>query len=161
MTPASNKQRLFLSYSAWFAVFLWMGVIFALSAQQSSESAALSGQFRAVLNKFFSAGVSDFLVRKAAHTIEYFLLAILTFTAVSITRKKQVPLFTFFITFLAAVSDEIHQHFVPGRACQLRDMLIDSVGAVAGIVLCMAVVAVYRQLKKRKRERGHKKIKNI
>lgn len=151
MTPASSKQKKILCFSAWLAVFVWMGVIFALSAQQSSESAALSGQFRAMLNKIFSAGMSDFLVRKAAHTIEYFLLAILSFTAVSITHKKQAPLFAFFIALLVAVSDEIHQYFVPGRACQVKDMLIDSAGAVAGILLCIAVAALYRQLKKRRK----------
>ncbi len=150
MTYARNKRRLFRCFSAWFAVLVWMAIIFALSAQHSNESAEFSGQFLAMLNKFFSAGLTDFLIRKAAHTAEYFILAILVFNAVFLTRQKQGPFLTFFIALLVAVSDEIHQHFVPGRACQIRDILIDSAGAILGILFCMAMVAVYRHLKKRR-----------
>ena len=35
-----------------------------------------------------------------------------------------------------AVTDEIHQYFVPGRSCELRDMLIDACGVAAGVLLC-------------------------
>jgi hypothetical protein len=41
----------------------------------------------------------------------------------------------FLIGVLYAVSDEIHQTFVPGRAGQLRDVLIDSCGVLAGICI--------------------------
>ena len=37
------------------------------------------------------------------------------------------------IGFLYAVSDEIHQYFVPGRAMQARDVLIDTAGVLLGI----------------------------
>lgn len=32
-----------------------------------------------------------------------------------------------------AISDEVHQLFIPGRAGQVRDVIIDSAGAVVGI----------------------------
>lgn len=153
MTFVRSKQRLFWCFFAWFAVLIWMGIIFALSAQHSSESAALSGQFLAMLNTFFGGSLSGLLIRKAAHMAEYFLLAVLTFNAVLLSRQKPGPFLTFFIALLFAVSDEIHQHFVPGRACQIRDILIDAAGAIAGILFCMAVVAIYRLFKKRKKER--------
>ncbi|HZK38928.1 MAG TPA: VanZ family protein [Clostridia bacterium] len=151
MTSVRSKRRLFLCFSAWLGVLIWMAVIFALSAQHSSESAALSGRFLAMLNTFFGGKLTGLLVRKAAHMTEYFLLAVLTFNAVLLTRQKPKPFLTFFIALLFAVSDEIHQHFVPGRACQIQDMLIDSVGVIGGILFCMAVVTVYRLLKKRKK----------
>lgn len=34
-----------------------------------------------------------------------------------------------------AVSDEIHQLFVPGRGAQVKDVMIDSTGAFAGIII--------------------------
>ena len=40
------------------------------------------------------------------------------------------------VGFLYAVSDEVHQIFVPGRAGQLRDVLIDTTGVLLGIFLC-------------------------
>ena len=36
---------------------------------------------------------------------------------------------------LYAVTDEIHQSFVPGRSCELRDMGIDSCGVLAGVLV--------------------------
>ncbi len=35
-----------------------------------------------------------------------------------------------------AVSDELHQMFVPGRSAQLSDLLADAMGVVAGASLC-------------------------
>ena len=37
------------------------------------------------------------------------------------------------------VSDEVHQLFVPGRGAQVKDVLIDSAGAIVGI--CIYVLA--------------------
>jgi VanZ family protein len=41
----------------------------------------------------------------------------------------------FFTGVLYAVSDEIHQLFVPGRAGQIRDVLIDACGVFVGIII--------------------------
>ena len=39
---------------------------------------------------------------------------------------------------LYAVTDEIHQYFVPGRSCEFRDICIDSAGVLCGIFcLCL------------------------
>ncbi|GAA4069041.1 hypothetical protein GCM10022410_13710 [Amphibacillus indicireducens] len=37
------------------------------------------------------------------------------------------------ICVLFAISDEVHQLFVPGRAGQVMDVVIDTTGAIAGI----------------------------
>ena len=46
---------------------------------------------------------------------------------------------------LYAVFDEIHQYFVPGRACQLRDMVIDICGVAAGVLMVFSVLWVRNQ----------------
>lgn len=38
-----------------------------------------------------------------------------------------------------AVSDEVHQFFVPGRSCEPRDMFIDSCGVAAGVLIMLLV----------------------
>jgi VanZ family protein len=38
-----------------------------------------------------------------------------------------------------AVTDEIHQYFVPERACAVTDMLIDSAGVVVGVGIMMLI----------------------
>ena len=39
------------------------------------------------------------------------------------------------IGVLYAVTDEVHQYFVPGRSCELRDALIDACGVAAGVAI--------------------------
>jgi VanZ family protein len=39
---------------------------------------------------------------------------------------------------------------VPGRSCELRDVLIDTSGAVLAILCCLAIGALYRAKRKEK-----------
>ena len=47
-------------------------------------------------------------------------------------KTKSATIIAFAITVLCAVGDEIHQIFVPGRAFQTSDILVDSAGALIG-----------------------------
>ena len=49
-----------------------------------------------------------------------------------------------------AVFDEVHQYFVPGRACQLRDMIIDICGVSAGVLIALCALWIIRKLKRSK-----------
>lgn len=95
----------------------------------------------------------DFWVRKTAHGIEYCALGILLFLAAGFLAKKQKKrCAAAFLTGAAfAALDEFHQYFVPGRSCELRDMLIDTTGVTAGILLAVAAGYLNRS-KKRKNE---------
>jgi VanZ family protein len=44
-----------------------------------------------------------------------------------------------------AVTDELHQMFVPGRSAQLTDLLADAIGVVVGTSLCWAWGLMARQ----------------
>ena len=84
----------------------------------------------------------DYPVRKAAHASEYALLGILLTGAIMDIRKpwKRQLLACFLIGAAYAASDEFHQLFVPGRSGQIRDVMIDSAGVAAGIILaCLAI----------------------
>ena len=41
------------------------------------------------------------------------------------------------VCILFAISDEFHQLFVPGRGAQVKDVLIDTAGAIVG--MCIVV----------------------
>ena len=90
----------------------------------------------------------EFPVRKAAHASEYALLGILVF---GVARKKEMTkrqmLCAILVTVLYAASDELHQLFVPGRSCQLRDVLIDTAGAVAGVEIQYIILNRYRKIR--------------
>lgn len=144
-----NKHQL-QKILSWTAVFLWMLLIFALSAQHGPESSHLSDKTSEIiiekLNMVFGLNIKTntttgfvkafrFFLRKSAHLGEYFVLGLLVMNAM---KTSQVPAFKGFIIsvlicVLYAVSDEIHQYFVPGREAQVSDVLIDSVGALGGI----------------------------
>lgn len=144
------------------AVVLWMGLIFYLSSQVAEQSSRLSsGITQAILRAigaFFPKARIDmvymgFLVRKLAHFLCYLVLGILVlnvFSKFSVLGHKRF-LFSAIVCVLYAVTDEIHQLFVPGRGCQIRDVLIDSFGAGAGFILFM-IISKFILLKKQRKD---------
>ena len=121
--------------------------IFVFSSQPAELSDSVSGGLvYKVLDIFTSlpadklaVAVESFngIARKLAHFSIYAVFAVCSSALLSrynIKRKTKV-LSAFTICFLYAVSDEIHQYFVPGRSCELRDVLIDTSGVIAGIVI--------------------------
>ena len=103
-----SSQSIFLG--RWLPVFLWAVVIFALSSISQITVA-----------EFF---LWDFAAKKVAHLAEYAVLYALFLPA---TEKKWV--LSFALTMIYAVSDEIHQSFVPGRTAAVYDLAFDFSGA--------------------------------
>ena len=130
---------------------LMMYIIFSFSAQDGATSSNLSYKvtYKAVsmadnaldlelTDKQISRCIRKihYYVRKLAHFSEYFLLAV----------SVAVPLYVYGIRGLwlvltagilcvgFAALDEFHQYFVRGRGCSAHDVLIDSCGALIGIV---------------------------
>ena len=133
----------------WIAVILWMALIFSFSMETAAESSESSGGFIRTLletfdRDFLTLSYADqhakieslsYFVRKSAHFCIFGMLGILVTSAVSThgLTFRRTALLSLGICTLYAVSDEIHQYFVPGRACMFRDMLIDTCGASCGI----------------------------
>ena len=46
---------------------------------------------------------------------------------------------------LYALSDEVHQIYVPGRSCELRDVFIDTSGSIIGIIIYSLINFIYRK----------------
>jgi VanZ family protein len=81
-------------------------------------------------------GLSD----KGAHIIEYAGLALLVLRALAAGRMGDVLLPAAIVGTVIAtaygLTDEIHQLFVPGRQCDVRDLAADTIGAaIAAMVL--------------------------
>ena len=105
----------------WLPVLVWAGVIFGFS------SLAINGEAQ------FSWW--DFVVKKTAHVIEYFVLYWLLFRAWSDKNSKvnrKVFVWSMVVAILYALSDEWHQTFVPGREGTLRDVGFDTIGVLLG-----------------------------
>jgi VanZ family protein len=102
-------MRKFFIY--WLPVIIWMGVIFLFSSRQRvevSEDTAI-----------------NFIFFKTLHILEYAFLMILSLRAVDNIYGKKKIWIAFILCLFFAVSDEIHQTFVPTREGRLRDVIID------------------------------------
>ena len=99
---------------AWLPVVVWCAVIFAFSAVPSLGT---------------GLGGWDLVLRKLAHMAEYAILAAL------LLRACNRPAVVLVLGSLYAVSDEFHQTFVQGREGRARDVAIDVVGLVVGLLV--------------------------
>ncbi len=139
------KQNKFAIIISWCLVAICMAVIFFLSAQNGEESKELSENTARLL--WF--GLSDDFVRSCAHCLEFAGLSALVFNALYWSFGKFRPCVAVLITAAYAASDEIHQIFVDGRACQLTDFLVDCsgafIGAAAGMVSAIIISRINRR----------------
>lgn len=127
----------------WGGVVAWMGLIFSFSAQPGSDSGALSGSIVESLLQMWhalfpavslEADTLHFIIRKGAHFTVYLILGLLVAHALSKSLQidKKHVLVTIVICCLYAVSDEVHQAFVPNRGPSAWDVLLDTTGSAVG-----------------------------
>ena len=74
-------------------------------------------------------------VRKGAHLLVYFVLGYLMIYTLKEFRlvDKRTYIYAVILCMLYAVSDEVHQYFVPGRSAGVIDVVIDTVGSSLGV----------------------------
>ena len=103
-----------------------------------SESLKVGGFITPFLEIFFGKGsVTDHIVRKTAHFVEYFVLGC-SMETVIFTRKRKIYI-TVMSAFLAAFIDETIQIF-SGRGPMIADVWLDMFGAVTGIAAAAGVL---------------------
>ena len=134
----------------WIVTIAWAVVIFCFSAQPAADSGQMSSSLTERVIQLF-ANESEmspperqalfetvqFILRKSAHFAEYMILGCLTFMLCKTYDLliSHCILIAFCASSLYAISDEVHQMFVPGRICQLSDVLLDSFGVFVVILL--------------------------
>lgn len=146
---------------SYLLTIFWLGLIFYLSGQVADVSNQLSSgitekiivAIRKIVpqSKLEVADLNHF-IRKNAHFFAYLLLGLLTSnslyfswyqagpeTKLASWSKRKIWLLSWFFCLAYAMTDELHQYFVPGRGCQLRDILIDASGAAGGILLYLVL----------------------
>lgn len=131
-----------------------MAVIFFFSAQTGDESTVLSdGVITAAAGEENVGGeLLTVIVRKSAHFLEYAALGAAVYFGMrwAGTDKRQGKRLLLSTAFggLYAVSDELHQYFVPGRACMAMDVVIDTCGAAFGAVFMFLILKLFDRLGK-------------
>lgn len=130
----THKRTLYMCLT-----LLWISVIFSFSLQSGEDSSQLSGGIvswiveKLSLTKFMDIDTIHFLIRKAAHFTEYFILGMFTLLTLLQTKFPKKGVIGILFCIIIASFDETIQLFVGGRAGQLMDVLLDSTGSLCGI----------------------------
>lgn len=134
---------------------LWIGVIFTFSLQSGDESGKLSGGIVAwVVELLFPEDFAHvefvhFLIRKAAHFTEYFILGVLMSLTVREAKWSRSLLKAWALGTCVACCDETIQLFSDGRAGQITDVMLDSSGVLTGcVILALGVGYLARKRQK-------------
>ena len=139
--------------------------IFALSSQDGGVSAGTSRQFTETVLKILGLECNDRtieiinpVIRKVAHFSVYMLLGFLTMCTCETFKWQRVYKFDFstMFAFVFACSDELHQRLVPGRSGEFADVCLDTVGAMLGVLIVLAIALICVQIKKKKANKPKK-----
>lgn len=141
----------FINY--WIPVIAWVCFVFMMSTGTFSSQNTLP-IIKAVLRFLFprishqELSLIHTIIRKAAHVIEYSLVGFLMFRALrSDSEARWNWRWSFWaVTFVIfwAVTDEIHQSFVPSRTASAVDVGFDTAGGILGQILS---ISLYRRKK--------------
>ena len=155
MKTRPNYIRIFYGLIA----VLIMLAVFMFSAQSGDSSGETSMNVTEnVSQHLFTDNISrdaleilEQIIRKLAHFIEFAALGffVFAFTNTFAVKRKKAIIISLIFSALYALSDEIHQFFVPERACRLTDVLLDSFGALSGILIFIALCDLTKKLRNR------------
>lgn len=134
-----NKRFIFITIT-----LIWTAVIFSFSLQSGEVSGDLSGSVLEALLGFFMPGVLEspqklelfhLILRKCAHFTEFMILGVLSSIALKHMKVGNKSIIGLGYCVLVASLDETLQLFVSGRAGRVQDVLIDSAGALVGMLV--------------------------
>lgn len=151
------------------AVILLIGIylmIFKLSAEDAQQSSKVSQAVTAFVKNLYDALFSstggttqgnasgntfplEAFLRKLAHFTEYFCVGFLSYSIVKlwVSNLRKGTGLVMLQLLLSASLDEFHQYFVPGRNASIRDVCIDCMGGILGMILIGLIFHRYWAIK--------------
>lgn len=105
---------------SYYKVIIWCLMIFILSSIPSAQ--------------IHTDSFLDFILRKSAHIIEFFVLFLFAVNSFDNKSSKKNLFLAALFSLIYAFSDEYHQSFVKGRGPSIRDVGIDSIGIALGVI---------------------------
>lgn len=133
-------------------ILTWMITVFRFSSENGQESGGTSKKVSTEIVKIVTINQEiteqekndivdkiDPIIRKLAHYTLYTIggFLIINYIDELNSEKRKKIIYSIIIGALYAISDEIHQYFVPSRAAQIRDVCIDSLGIMTGTIMYM------------------------
>lgn len=156
-----KRKKVYTIIAVLLLVILYI-VIFCFSAEDGESSSNLSAKVTKMLLKIYYAFTSnkgtgeyvpiDFIypiegvVRKVAHFMEYMCVGFLSYSiALMWCRLKFSGSFLIVLQLIISAGlDEFHQYFIPGRNASVKDVFIDVMGGITGMIIIYSVGRIRR-----------------
>lgn len=153
----NKKIDIVIKVISFILLISWMGLVFYFSSEVGNESSTTSGNTIRKIITFFNDDIKveelnyiveiyQPLVRKMAHFTLYTVGGFLIFNFINkfkISKLKKI-IISILIGVIYAITDEIHQYFVPGRSSKLLDVIIDSGGIIVGVLIFIILFKIIR-----------------
>ena len=170
-----HKIRQFIIASVILLTVFCLIFIFGNSLKDGTESGEQSMEVKRML-----VAIADFFgiegniniaeLRNLAHVAEFSLFGLcMGLLSLYLARRKHPACFLRYIFFVlasvgagifVAIIDELIQLTSAGRACEIKDVLLDTVGIIVGnilaILLYFVVIIIRKQIEKAQREKFSK-----
>lgn len=154
--------RFLLKPLSFIPALIIMYCIYSFSAQDGTTSSQLSFRFShkivTTVDRVFDFDLTEaqidkgidkihYYIRKTAHFTEYFILGVSIALPLYVYGIRGIWLMLTALILCTgfACLDEYHQLFVRGRAASTKDVLIDSLGSLSGIICTRIIGYIFRK----------------
>ncbi|WP_165253938.1 VanZ family protein [Adlercreutzia sp. ZJ304] len=141
-----NSNAIWLIALSWGLVIIWALVIFFMSAHTGSDLnegddfiALVKQWLNDIQMHYLGPGVD--LASSIAHFCEFTVFGALLANAFGKHFSRRwllIFLLAVLVASIYAITDEVHQIFVPDRACDPIDWIVDTAGAMLGAAIWLA-----------------------
>ena len=124
----------------YIATIAYAAYIFYLSSKESLKGSGVEVTGFDKANHFMEYSILGFLLMLSLYLTPY---ACSLLKRVTSKKCEGDALIAWVLGSLYGVSDEVHQHFVPGRTFDIFDMAADSLGTLFGIAGALIILFIY------------------
>lgn len=145
-------------------LILQMWIIFGFSGQDGETSGTISRRITETITKNIKSIQNlkkaekekvlkqiEHFIRKLAHFSLYTVVGFLLMSLLSTYKIKQKYriYISLGIGLMYAISDEIHQSFIPERTPMISDVCIDTCGVITGIIILLVIQFIWYNIFKK------------
>lgn len=158
-----SKYYIVESILCWLVTAAWMLLIYRFSDEAGNASSDRSSEVLEYLRLLFGKDfLSEVVLRKLFHILEFAVLALFSFLAIRSTNKISVQtsyannpvkiiksdnelyiVFSLWFCTFYAIIDEYHQLFVTDRSGSFVDVLIDLIGILFTLIIIRIIFTIY------------------
>ncbi len=163
MFDIDKKNRYIITALLWLLAILCAATIISFSSDPAHVSKEKSGLILEKIEpfveriierhdiKFIDLDDLHFYIRKGAHVFVYFLLSVLLCLGWKAVRVKGLKPYyiTWFMATVFSIIDEIYQLFIPGRSGEARDVFLDNVGIILGLLFAAFSIFLFKKVRRK------------